>query len=953
MTKIFNKNVFYSIVSALVFMFLFIVFFVNQPNVYADTSYTYSVSDINFKTASSDGYFTISKSNGSQDGATGKISYYMSADSSLAFTFTPTNKIITSVSSFNFYGEYDIDNYGTMEAKSVTYSYFFGGYTSTSENITSEYTFSVDQNQLNARKPGSITFIITANEELQLRVGGNFVFNAKDANVDVNFDAQGGSGGTSTIKATPGSAMPSITLPTRTGYSFDGYYTGTNGGGTKYYNANGTSANNCPSTSLKLYAKWVANQYTVTLNMQNGSGGSSSVTATYNSAMPTITVPTRTGYTFGGYYTGTNGSGTQYYNANGGSVRNWDKTSNTTLYAKWTANQYTVTLNMQNGSGGSSSVTATYASTMPTITVPTRTGYTFGGYYTETNGSGTQYYNANGGSAKTWDKASATTLYAKWTANTYTVTFNNQNGTGGSNSVTATYDSAMPSATMPTRTGYTFAGYYDNTSGGTQYYTATGESAKNWDKAGATTLYARWTFNPDELIGLINDIGDVNYPNSRESLVKAEEVYNVLEATDQTAFQTTYSNYYKTLTDARIEYDAQKAVKVQEVIDAINDIGEVKYPESKEKIVYAEGLYNALDENEKNTTVITNYGTLTGSRTTLDDLRANAINDVMDKIDAITTPLVYPNSNSNINTARTAFDALHADDKNVMAVTNYQDLLDSEAAYYVANEVNEIGNSEDTQEFRDKVSAVRNEYNNLTSNQKAVFPVKENEMLNDYEAAIIVMDLINAIGDVEVTAESKALIDAANESYEALTATQKLLVVNYDELISDNTDYDEALAVVNKIDDIGDGEYSEEKQALITDARESFNALTEYQQSIVYNSRLLYDKEVEATKILIDNIGSVQYTPISKSLIDIASASYNALDSNLKLEVTNYRELQKANNDYNKVDTCVNKVNSLGDLTYSETSDKNIKNARELIDALTADQKAILPEESENTLINY
>lgn len=71
------------------------------------------------------------------------------------------------------------------------------------------------------------------------------------------------------------------------------------------------------------------------------------------------------------------------------------------------------------------------------------------------------------------------TLYAQWTAKTFTVTLNNQGATtAGTASVTATYDSAMPSATMPMRTGYTFNGYYDATSGGTQYYTASGASAR-------------------------------------------------------------------------------------------------------------------------------------------------------------------------------------------------------------------------------------------------------------------------------------------------------------------------------------------------------------------------------------------------------------------------------------------------------------------------------------------
>ena len=184
-----------------------------------------------------------------------------------------------------------------------------------------------------------------------------------------------------------------------------------------------------------------AKTYTVTLDRQSGNGGTASVTATYGSAMPAATMPTRKGYTFGGYYTGTDGDGTQYYTASGASAKNWSEASATKLYAKWTADTYTLTLDSQSGSGGSSSVTATYDAAMPTIAVPTRTGYTFGGYYTGTDGGGTQYYTAAGASAKNWDKTSATTLYAKWTALTYNVTLDLQGGSGGSTNVTATYGS--------------------------------------------------------------------------------------------------------------------------------------------------------------------------------------------------------------------------------------------------------------------------------------------------------------------------------------------------------------------------------------------------------------------------------------------------------------------------------------------------------------------------------
>jgi uncharacterized repeat protein (TIGR02543 family) len=316
----------------------------------------------------------------------------------------------------------------------------------------------------------------------------SMVIDLRAAPFVVTLDQEGGSGGTESVTATYGSAMPSITVPTRTGYTFGGYYTSSGGGGTQYYTASGASARTWDKTSATtLYAKWtaVSTTYTVTLDQQGGSGGTSSVTATYGSAMPSITVPTRTGYTFGGYWTGKNGSGTQYYTASGASARTWDKTSATTLYAKWTAKTYTVTLDQQSGSGGTASVTATYGNAMPTITVPTRTGYTFGGYYTSSGGGGTQYYTASGASARTWDKTSATTLYAKWTANTYTVTFDPNGGSVSETAREVSGGAAAGELPSPVRTGYIFAGWWTAAVGGTKISASTVVTSD-------VTYYAQW-----------------------------------------------------------------------------------------------------------------------------------------------------------------------------------------------------------------------------------------------------------------------------------------------------------------------------------------------------------------------------------------------------------------------------------------------------------------------------
>ena len=311
----------------------------------------------------------------------------------------------------------------------------------------------------------------------------------------VTLNPQSGTGGTTSVTATYAAALPSVPAPTRTGYTFGGYYTGTGGAGTLYYNADGTGARAWDkAAAATLYAQWTAKTYPVELDWQDGSGGTISVTATFASALPPITAPTRTGYVFDGYYAMRNGGGTRYYNADGTGARAWDlDRGSPVLYAKWTPVNYPVTLDPQGGAGGSAAVTATYDAALPTVTVPERAGYDFGGYYTDVNGAGQQYYASNGTSARKWDMTASTTLYAKWTAKKYRVTFDRQGGAGGATSVTATYDAALPSITVPTRTGYAFDGYDDQTGGaGTPYYNADGTGVRVWDKASAATLYAKW-----------------------------------------------------------------------------------------------------------------------------------------------------------------------------------------------------------------------------------------------------------------------------------------------------------------------------------------------------------------------------------------------------------------------------------------------------------------------------
>lgn len=159
-----------------------------------------------------------------------------------------------------------------------------------------------------------------------------------------------------------------------------------------------------------------------------------------------------------------------------------------------------VTLDRQSGTTGSTSVTATVGSDMPAATMPTRTGYTFGGYFTEVDGGGDQYYNADGTSHAEWIMNGPTTLYAKWTAKTYTITLKDNGGSGGDASVTATYDAALPSFTAASRSGFVLTGYYtsDNkkiiNADGTLVASVTGytDASSHWINDGTATLYAHW-----------------------------------------------------------------------------------------------------------------------------------------------------------------------------------------------------------------------------------------------------------------------------------------------------------------------------------------------------------------------------------------------------------------------------------------------------------------------------
>ena len=146
-------------------------------------------------------------------------------------------------------------------------------------------------------------------------------------------------------------------------------------------------------------------QWTVNYNANGGSGSPPSQTKTYGSNITlSSTKPTRIGYTFKGWAKTSTGS----VSYSPGSAFGED--NNTTLYAVWEINKYTVSYNANGGSGSPPSQTKTYGQALTlSSTKPTRTNYDFLGWATSSSASAAQY-----SSGSSYLNNESATLYAVW-----------------------------------------------------------------------------------------------------------------------------------------------------------------------------------------------------------------------------------------------------------------------------------------------------------------------------------------------------------------------------------------------------------------------------------------------------------------------------------------------------------------------------------------------------------
>ena len=228
----------------------------------------------------------------------------------------------------------------------------------------------------------------------------------------------------------------------------------------------------------------------VTLDLGGGTlGNSSDAIQIIVKNGSTFTAPASDGLTrpdgdTDNYFMWLDGNGNSY--EPGGSV----PSDVTELTVQWTAPTYAVTLNTNGGTINNGNVTGyTYGvgATLPAADDMTYTGHTFKGWYDNENLTGSPI--AAIGDTETGNKE----YWAKWEANTYTVTLNTNGGTINSGNVTSyTYGvgATLPTAGDMTYTGHTFVGWYDN-----ENLTGSPVTAIGGTETGNKEYWAKWEIN--------------------------------------------------------------------------------------------------------------------------------------------------------------------------------------------------------------------------------------------------------------------------------------------------------------------------------------------------------------------------------------------------------------------------------------------------------------------------
>jgi len=351
-------------------------------------------------------------------------------------------------------------------------------------------------------------YVTLSGDEVELRNG-----------YQINYELNGGQFVSSYTPVSSYDGNQDVQLPgeddiTRNGYTFGGWYDNEGLTGEPYTVI--PSGSTGPKT---FYAKWMANTYTVEFEPNGGTINGSYVTNyTYGQGAELPTDVEKSGYTFAGWYENDRFEGSAVTAIS--DTEYGDKT----YYAKWMSKTYSVTLNTNGGTIKSGNVTNySYGEGAELPTDVEKSGHTFAGWYEneELTGSAVAAISDTDYGDKTY--------YARWTSKTYSITFNTDGGTIKGNYVTGySYGEGAVLPTDVEKSGYTFAGWYDN-----EELTGSTVTAISDTEYGDKTYYAKWTantysvklhLNGGNLADGVSDITAYTYGNSIELPDRSEIV---------------------------------------------------------------------------------------------------------------------------------------------------------------------------------------------------------------------------------------------------------------------------------------------------------------------------------------------------------------------------------------------------------------------------------------------
>ena len=286
------------------------------------------------------------------------------------------------------------------------------------------------------------------------------------AKLEATFTADGESISTQTIDR--GGKFTEPAAPSKENHTFAGWY---NGDEKFDFDADTTNAPNV----LELVAKWDINQYTVKFVSDHGSFKDQTIEHGKTIDTGKLTIPEVEGYTFDGWYTTNDTHSTKFDFST-------PITSNTTVYAKWTAKNYEVSFITEHGKAPTSQ-NVPYNETASDPGKLKEEGYTFIGWYAD-EAHKTKFDFST-------PITSNTTVYAKWTAKNYEVSFITEHGKAPT-SQNVPYNETASDPGKLKEEGYTFIGWYTDDTYSTEF---------DFTKpiTGDTKVYAKWTANDYEV----------------------------------------------------------------------------------------------------------------------------------------------------------------------------------------------------------------------------------------------------------------------------------------------------------------------------------------------------------------------------------------------------------------------------------------------------------------------